>query len=82
MYLCGLRQRRQGIMNCASICLCTAPFTYPHGEDDDVELASQCKCLVALHAVCLLLVNKGTEVREQVFLSALITFAFSSCIGH
>lgn len=64
MYLCRLRQRRQGIVNCAFIRLCTAPFTFPHREDDGVELASQ--CLADLHAVCVLLVSKGIELRDHV----------------
>lgn len=64
VYVCGLRQKRQGIMNCAFIPSCTAPFTYPHGEDG-VELACQCQCLVALHAVCVLLVSKGIKLGEQ-----------------
>lgn len=29
----------------------TSPFTYPHGEDAGIELACQCECLAALHAV-------------------------------
>ncbi len=52
-------------MNCAFIPLCTAPFIYPHGEDDGVELACQCKCLPALHATRVLLVSKGIELGEQ-----------------
>lgn len=65
VYLCGSRQRRQGIMNCAFIPLCIAPFTYPHGEDDGVELTCQCKCLAALHATSVLLVSKGIKPGEQ-----------------
>lgn len=66
VYLCGLRQRRQSIMNWAFIPLHTAPFTYPHGEDDGVELACQSKCLVPLHAVSVLSVRKGIKLGVQV----------------
>lgn len=54
-------------MNCALIPHSTAPFTYPHGEDDGVELACQCKCLAApaLHAGSVLLVGKGIKFGEQ-----------------
>lgn len=65
VYLCGSRQRRRGIMNCTFISLCMAPFTYPQGEDDGVELACQCKCLAVVHAACVLLVSKGIKLREQ-----------------
>lgn len=53
-------------MNCAFTPLSTAPFTYPLGEDDGVELACQCKCLAALHAACVLLVSKGIKLGEEV----------------
>lgn len=65
VYQRGLRQRRKGVMNCAFIPLCRAPFTYPHGEYDGVELACQCKCLVVLHAVSVLFVSKGIKLGEQ-----------------
>lgn len=65
VYLCGSRQSRQGIMNYALIPLCTAPFTYPRGEDDGVELACQYKCFEAPHAVSVLLVCKGIKLGEQ-----------------
>lgn len=59
VYLCASSERRQGIMICTFIPLCTAPFTYPHGEDACIELACQCECLAALHAASVLLVSKG-----------------------
>lgn len=49
-------------MNSAFIPFCAAPFTYPHVEDDGVELP----CLAALHALSVLLVSKGIKLGEQV----------------
>lgn len=72
-------------MNRAFIPLYTAPFTYPHGEDDGVELACQSKCLVLLHAVSVLLVSKGIKLGVQAFVATLIrliSLAFSCCDGH
>ena len=65
VYPCGSRQRRQGIMNCAFIPLCTAPFTYPHGEDDGVKLACQWRCSAVLHAAWLFRVSRGIKLGEQ-----------------
>jgi len=62
---CGLRQRRQGIVNCPFIPPCTPPFPYPHGEDDGVELACQCKCSAALHAVHVLVGSNGITLGKR-----------------
>ncbi len=84
VYLCDSWQRRQGIMNCAFISLCTAPFTYPHGKDDGVELACQCKCFAVLHAVSVLWLAKVLNLESRLCgtLIWLISLAFSCCDGH